>query len=50
MSAILKPVHSEDPIATHVRAILGEIGEDLARGGLVDLPARHAKADEDRPS
>jgi GTP cyclohydrolase I len=44
MSAILKPVHAEDPIATHVRAILGEIGEDSARGALVETPARYAKA------
>jgi GTP cyclohydrolase I len=44
MSALLKPLHSEDSLAAHVRAILGELGEDLQRGGLADTPTRYAKA------
>lgn len=45
MAALLKPARAEaDPIAAHVRAILEQIGEDLERGGLVDTPARYAKA------
>ena len=45
MSALLKPAHTEtDPVAAHVRGILEEIGEDLERGGLVETPARYAKA------
>jgi GTP cyclohydrolase I len=44
MSAILKPIHAEDSIATHVRAILGELGEEVGRNGLAETPARYAKA------
>jgi GTP cyclohydrolase I len=44
MTAVLKALHPDDPIAGHVRAILEELGEDLARGGLVDTPVRYAKA------
>jgi GTP cyclohydrolase I len=39
-----------DPIAGHVRAIIEELGEDLARGGLVGTPARYAKALRDLAS
>jgi GTP cyclohydrolase I len=45
MSALLKPFHPhEDPVAVHVRGILEQLGEDLERGGLVETPARFAKA------
>jgi GTP cyclohydrolase I len=44
MSALLKTVVPNDPIAAHVGAILGELGEDVRRGGLADTPARYAKA------
>ena len=45
MSALLKPAHiEEDPVAVHVRGILEHLGDDLRRGGLVDTPARYAKA------
>lgn len=48
MTALLKTVYSEDQdadaIAKHVRAIIDEVGEDPARGGLIDTPARYAKA------
>ena len=33
-----------DPIAFHARAMLGHLGEDAGRAGLVDTPARFAKA------
>lgn len=48
MTALLKTVYAEDAdadaIAKHVRAIIDEVGEDRTRGGLVDTPARYAKA------
>ena len=48
MTALLKTVYSEDKdadaIAKHVRAIIDEVGEDPARGGLADTPMRYAKA------
>ena len=33
-----------DPLAEHARAMLAHLGEDPARAGLVDTPARFAKA------
>jgi GTP cyclohydrolase I len=44
MSALLKAVHVEDPIAHSVRGILEELGEDVHREGLRQTPARYAKA------
>ncbi len=44
MTAVLKSVHVEDPIATHIRATLAELGEDLLHGGLADTPRRYARA------
>jgi GTP cyclohydrolase I len=46
MSAVLKNLtdYREDPIAPHVQAIVGHLGEDLARPGLRDTPRRFAKA------
>jgi GTP cyclohydrolase I len=48
MTAVLKTVYSEhadaDVIAKHVRSIIEELGEDHGRGGLVETPARYAKA------
>jgi GTP cyclohydrolase I len=34
----------EDRIAHHARAIMGEVGEDVRRPGLVDTPKRYAAA------
>jgi GTP cyclohydrolase IA len=44
MTAALKAIHAEDPIAPHVRAMLKNLGEDPARQGLAQTPARYAKA------
>jgi GTP cyclohydrolase I len=46
MSAILKNIeqYREDPIASHVQAIVSNLGEDPARPGLRDTPKRFAKA------
>jgi GTP cyclohydrolase IA len=33
-----------DPIAFHARAMIGHLGEDAGRAGLLDTPARFAKA------
>ena len=44
MNAPLKAVHFEDPIASHVRTMLAELGEDVHREGLAQTPARYAKA------
>jgi GTP cyclohydrolase I len=44
MTAVLKALHPGDPIAANVRSILAELGEDPTRGGLMDTPARYAKA------
>ncbi|HUQ52396.1 MAG TPA: GTP cyclohydrolase I FolE [Gammaproteobacteria bacterium] len=48
MTALLKSVHvhdaAPDPIAAHVSAIIEDLGEDVARGGLAATPARYAKA------
>jgi GTP cyclohydrolase IA len=46
MSAVLKNLtdYREDPIAPHVQAIVGHLGEDLTRPGLRDTPRRFAKA------
>lgn len=35
---------AEDRIAYHARAIVGEVGEDVRRPGLVDTPKRYAAA------
>jgi GTP cyclohydrolase IA len=44
MTALLRAVHLEDPISSHVREILGHLGEDVQREGLAQTPARYAKA------
>ncbi|HKX39431.1 MAG TPA: GTP cyclohydrolase I FolE [Burkholderiales bacterium] len=44
MNAPLKAVHFEDPISTHVRSVLEELGEDPRREGLAQTPVRYAKA------
>ena len=50
MTAVLKsvqlkdPPELQDPIADHVRAIIQNLGEDTARGGLAATPQRYAKA------
>lgn len=48
MTALFRTVYSEDKdadaISKHIRAIIDEVGEDPARGGLVDTPMRYAKA------
>jgi GTP cyclohydrolase I len=44
MTAALKAVHLEDPVAAHVREILAALGEDPRREGLARTPARYAKA------
>jgi GTP cyclohydrolase IA len=44
MNTPLKAVHFEDPVSTHVRSILEELGEDPQREGLAQTPARYAKA------
>lgn len=40
----LLPDYREDPIAQHVAAMLGHLGEDPGREGLLDTPKRYAKA------
>lgn len=49
MSAATQKLHlatdyREDPLAPHVQAILGHLGEDARRPGLRDTPKRFAKA------
>jgi GTP cyclohydrolase I len=44
VTAPLRAIHVEDPIAPHVRAMLEALGEDPAREGLAQTPARYAKA------
>jgi GTP cyclohydrolase I len=46
MSAVLKTLHEhrDDPIAAHVHAIVGHLGEDAGRPGLRETPKRFAKA------
>ena len=44
MNAPLKSVHFEDPLAPHVRAMLEALGENPQREGLLQTPARYAKA------
>jgi len=50
VTAVLKSVQLkdapelQDPIADHVRAIIQNLGEDTARGGLAATPQRYAKA------
>lgn len=44
MSALLKAVRLEDPVAAGIREILGSLGEDVQREGLAQTPARYAKA------
>ena len=44
MTAALKAVQLDDPLESHVRAMLAELGEELTRGGLRETPARYAKA------
>ena len=44
MNAPLKALNFEDPITTHVRAMLEELGEDPRREGLSTTPERYAKA------
>lgn len=44
MTAALKAVELDDPLESHVRAMLTELGADLARGGLRETPERYAKA------
>ena len=38
MTAALKAVHLEDPVAAHVREILEALGEDPRREGLAEVP------------
>ena len=40
----LLPDYREDPIAPHVAAMLGHLGEDVGREGLLETPKRYAKA------
>ena len=44
MTAPLRAIHVEDPITPQVRAMLEALGEDPAREGLAQTPARYAKA------
>lgn len=44
MTAPLRAIHVEDPITPQVRAMLQALGEDPAREGLAQTPARYAKA------
>jgi len=44
VNAPLKAVHFEDPLAPHVRAMLEALGENPQREGLLQTPARYAKA------
>jgi GTP cyclohydrolase IA len=46
MSAVLKNLdhYRDDPIASHMQAILGQLGEDSGRQGLRETPKRFAKA------
>ena len=44
MNAPLKALNFEDPVASHARAMLEELGEDPRREGLANTPARYAKA------
>ena len=44
MNAPLKAVHFEDPVATHIRSVLEDLGEDPNREGLAQTPARYARA------
>jgi GTP cyclohydrolase IA len=44
MTAVLKAVHLEDPIAGHVREILKHLKENPGREGLARTPERYAKA------
>jgi GTP cyclohydrolase I len=44
VNAPLKAVHFEDPLAAHVRAMLEALGENPQREGLLQTPARYAKA------
>jgi GTP cyclohydrolase I len=40
----LLPDYREDPIASHVAAMLGHLGEDVGREALLETPKRYAKA------
>jgi GTP cyclohydrolase I len=44
VNAPLKAVHFEDPLAPHVRAMLEALGDNPQREGLLQTPARYAKA------
>jgi GTP cyclohydrolase I len=44
MTALLRAVQLEDPIAPRIREILGELGEDVEREGLAQTPSRYARA------
>ena len=46
MNARVQPLHRaiEDPVARHVESMLGHLGEDASRGGLLRTPKRFAKA------
>ncbi len=44
MTAPLRAIYVEDPITPQVRAMLEALGEDPAREGLAQTPARYAKA------
>jgi GTP cyclohydrolase I len=44
MNAPSRAIQVEDPIAPHARAMLEALGEDPAREGLAQTPARYAKA------